>query len=133
VFRRWSRPHSFLAGSSPVDPEPELFGSVCSTDEGVGLAVRGRPAAPALRQVEEPARAWTDALEVREHLVAASIGDAPFLRVAAMEGDDDVVLIAAAQRISARPPPGTIPSATGSDPPERLVPAPRATIGTRAA
>jgi hypothetical protein len=45
VFRRWSRPHSFLAGSSPVDPEPELFGSVCSTDEGVGLAVRGRTTA----------------------------------------------------------------------------------------
>src|SRR5436190_4581716 len=63
------------------------------------LAVGGRPAPPALRQVEQAARARADAVEVREHLLPAAFAHAPGLGIAAVEGDDDVVLVAAAQRI----------------------------------
>lgn len=44
IFRRWSRPHSFLAGGSPAAAGPELVGSLRTTDEGVALAVHGTTA-----------------------------------------------------------------------------------------
>src|SRR5205085_1429506 len=63
------------------------------------LAVGGGPALPALRQLEELARPPADAFEVGEDLLAAAFAHTPGLGVAAVEGDDDVVLLAAAQRI----------------------------------
>jgi hypothetical protein len=85
------------------------------------LAVGGRPALPALRQIEQAARARADAVEVRQHLVAAAFADAPGLGVAAVEGDDDVVLVAAAQRIvdevavRADPHRGRVPAQVGRE------------------
>ncbi|MDT4846382.1 hypothetical protein FQZ97_804000 [compost metagenome] len=64
-----------------------------------GVAVGGAPAAPRGRAVEQLARAHVHALEVRQHLFFAAVGDAPFFGIAAVEGDDQVVLLAVAQRV----------------------------------
>src|SRR6476646_951664 len=47
------------------------------------LAIGGGPAFPALRQIEQAARARADAVEVGQHFVAAALADAPGLGIAA--------------------------------------------------
>ena len=57
-----------------------------------------------------------DALEVRQHLFLAAVGHAPLLLLAAVEGHDQVVLLAAAQRVVDQ-------VAVGAGPDDRRVPA----------
>ena len=65
------------------------------------------------------ARARADAGEVRQHLLARALTDAPFLLLAAVEGHHQVVLFAAAQRVmhqmAVRPDPdgGGVPAQVG--------------------
>src|SRR4029078_11964952 len=63
------------------------------------LAVGVGPALPVLRQVDQLARLRADAFEVALHLRAAAFAHAPLFALAAGEGDDPVVLLAAAQRV----------------------------------
>jgi hypothetical protein len=63
------------------------------------VAVGGGPALPAARQVDQLPRLRADALEVALHLFLAALAHAPLLLLARVEGDDDVVLLAAAQRV----------------------------------
>ena len=63
------------------------------------IAVGGRPALPRGRLVEQLPRPVADLGEVRHDLVARAFAHAPFLRLPAVEGDDDVVLLATAQRV----------------------------------
>jgi hypothetical protein len=63
------------------------------------LTVGGGPSLPVLRQVDQLARFRADALEVALDFVAAALAHAPLFLLAAVEGDDDVVLLAATQRI----------------------------------
>ena len=63
------------------------------------VAVGRAPSAPRGRPVEQLARARMHALEVRQHFVLAAVAHAPLLLLAAVEGDDQVVLLAVAQRV----------------------------------
>src|SRR5207344_2927515 len=63
------------------------------------LAIGGGPALPVLRKIDELACPRADALEVPLHFLAAALAHAPLFLLAAVEGDDDVVLLAATQRV----------------------------------
>ena len=63
------------------------------------LAVRGGPARPVLGEVDELARLRANAFEVTLHLLKAAFAHVPLFAVAAVKRDDDVVLLAAAQRV----------------------------------
>jgi hypothetical protein len=85
------------------------------------LAVGGGPALPVARQLDQLAGPRADALEVAQHLFAAALAHAPLFRLAAVEGDDHVVLLAAAQRVvhqvavRADPDAGRIPAQVGRE------------------
>src|SRR6478735_3428235 len=66
---------------------------------GDRIAIGGAPAAPRGRPFQQLPRARMDALEVRHHLFLAAVAHAPFFLVAAVEGDDEVVLLAVAQGV----------------------------------
>src|SRR5690554_3473558 len=77
------------------------------------VAVCGGPALPALGQLNELACLGADFLEVTQYLCLAAFGHTPGFRLAAVKGDDHVVLFTAAQRVVNQMAVGTNPDAGG--------------------
>src|SRR3546814_12161976 len=63
------------------------------------VTVRCCPSPPGSRSIEHLVRQRVYTFEIGQYFIAAAIGDTPFLLLAAVEGNDKIVLPTAAQRI----------------------------------